>query len=56
MKESILIAAEIYFLAFVIGISIAALIKGMTTAINRITIKKEEITKGHKDKESEASA
>lgn len=43
MKESILIAIEIYLIAFVVAIFIAALIKGMLIAIRRISPKKEMI-------------
>lgn len=39
MKESILIAAEIYLMGFAISIVIAALIKGMLILIRRISPK-----------------
>lgn len=41
MKESILFAGQVYFLAFVVGICIAALIKVMVAVIQRISAKKE---------------
>ena len=39
MKESILVAAEIYLMGFAISIAIAALIKGMLILIRRISPK-----------------
>lgn len=42
MKESILIAVEIYFIAFVIAILMAFIIKGMHFVIRRFSNKKEE--------------
>lgn len=39
MKESILIAVEIYLMGFAISIMIAALIKGMLILIRRISPK-----------------
>jgi hypothetical protein len=51
MKESILIALEIYLLGFGISIFIAALIKGMHAVLQHISRKKEQETK-----ESEVSA
>lgn len=41
MGESIMIAIEVYLIAFVISIFIAALIKGMLGVIRRIAPKKE---------------
>jgi len=46
MNNSISFALEVYFLAAVVGISIAALMKGLIAGIQRITAKKEAIT-GH---------
>ena len=42
------IALEIYLIAFVVGIFIAGLIKGMTSIIQRISSKKEAITEERK--------
>ncbi len=44
MGEAISIAVEVYLIAFVVGIFIAALIKGMTTVIQKISAKKEVST------------
>lgn len=44
MGESIIIAIEVYLIAFVVAILIAGLIKGMLGAIRRISPKQEEIT------------
>ena len=44
MKESILFAGQVYFLAFVVGICIAGLMKGMIAVIQRISAKKEVAT------------
>lgn len=44
MKE-VVIAMQIYFLAFVIAIAIAFLIRGMLSVTRFFTRKKEEITK-----------
>lgn len=41
MGESIIIAIEVYLIAFVVAIFIAGLIKGMLGAIRRISPKKE---------------
>lgn len=46
MKESIIIAIEIYLIAFVVAFLIAVLIKGMQAVIRRITPKKEMINEG----------
>ena len=43
MSESIVIALEIYLIAFVVGVFIAGLIKGMTLVIQRISSKKQPI-------------
>lgn len=51
MKESIMIALEIYILGFGISIFIAALIKGMHAVLQHFTKKKQQ-----KNKESEVSA
>lgn len=45
MKE-IIIAIEIYFIAFVIAFLIACLIKGMQAVLRRISPKKEMIEEG----------
>lgn len=42
MKESIMIAAEVYLMGFAISIMIAALIKGMMIVIRRISRKAVE--------------
>ena len=41
--ESIFIAIQIYLIAFVVGLLIACLIKGMQAVIRRITPKKETL-------------
>ncbi|HVI42805.1 MAG TPA: hypothetical protein VM577_19535 [Anaerovoracaceae bacterium] len=41
MKESILIAGEVYLMGFTISILIAAMIKGMLVVIRRISSKKD---------------
>ena len=46
MEESILIAIEVYLIAFVVALLIAGLIKGMLGAIRRISPKKEIIDEG----------
>ncbi|MBR0596924.1 hypothetical protein [Sinanaerobacter chloroacetimidivorans] len=46
MKESILIALEVYFIGFVISILIAALIKGMQAVLRRVARGKEMIDEG----------
>jgi hypothetical protein len=41
MKESILIAGEVYLMGFAISIFIAAMIKGLLIVIRRISPKKD---------------
>ena len=41
MKESIMIAGEVYFLGFAIAMLIAALIKGMLAVIGRLSAQKQ---------------
>lgn len=40
MKESVMIAAEVYFIGFVIAMFIAGLIKGMLAVIRRFSSEK----------------
>ena len=46
MSESVGIALEIYLIAFVVGVFIAGLIKGMTTIIQRLSSKKQTVEEG----------
>ena len=46
MDESIVIAMEVYLVAFVVAILIAGMIKGMLGVIRRIAPKKEIIDEG----------
>jgi len=46
MEQSILIAIEIYLVAFAVAVLIAGLIKGMLIVIRRITPKQEMIDEG----------
>lgn len=46
MEESIIIAVEIYLVAFVVAVFIAGLIKGMLGAIRRFSPKKEMAEEG----------
>jgi len=46
MEESIIIAIEIYLIAFVVAVFIAGLIKGMLSVMRRFSPKKEMVEEG----------
>jgi hypothetical protein len=46
MEESVIIAIEIYLVAFVVAVIIAGMIKGMLGVIRRFSPKKEMLEEG----------